>query len=87
MVFWTGQTVLAIRLLGSGTPSTREVDACERLQAMGGRVVTIAGADLATGTQLFADSGFPPEFLFFWHDAPYPCSPFRPQGLPRVLAP
>lgn len=86
MVFWTGQTVLAIRLLGSGTPSTREVDACERLQAMGGRVVTIAGADLATGTELFADSGFPSEFQFFWHDAPYPCSPFRPQGLPRSLA-
>lgn len=86
MVFWTGQTVLAIRLRGSGTPSAREAEASERLQATGARVVTIAAAELAAGIEIFSDSRFPPEIRSFWQGTSYPCSPFRPEGLPRVLS-
>lgn len=86
MVFWTGQTVLAIRLRGGATPPPRETDACDGLQAMGVHIVTIPAGELATGIEIFSDARFPPEFRFFWQGAPYPCSPFRPQGLPRSLA-
>lgn len=86
MVFWTGQTVLAIRLRGSGTTSSRDAEACARLQELGVRIVTIPVSNLATGIELFSESRFPPEFLSFWQGAPYPCSPFRPQGLTRSLS-
>jgi hypothetical protein len=85
IAFWTGQTVLAIRVSGSGTPPPRELEARHRLQGMGVDIVTIPAADLAAGREPFSDSRFPLEFRNFWHGAPYPCSPFRPQGLPFAL--
>ena len=86
LVFWTGRAALAIRLRGSGTPSPREAGATERLQAMGVQVATIPAAELGAGIELFSAVRFPPEFRSFWQGAPYPCSPFRPQGLPEELA-
>jgi hypothetical protein len=86
MAFWTGRAVLAIRLRGSGTPSPRETEACKRLLATGVRIVTIPVQELAAGIGIFSQSRFPAEFLSFWQGAPYPCSPFRPQGLTRSLS-
>lgn len=86
MAFWTGETLLTIRLRGSGTPSPRETGASDRLQAMGARIVTIPVQELAAGAGIFSESRFPAEFLSFWQGAPYPCSPFRPQGLTRSLS-
>ena len=85
MVFWTGRAALAIRLHGSGTPSSREADATESLRALGVQVVTIPAAELGAGGDLFSTGRFPPEFRSFWQGTPYPCSPFRPQGLPEAL--
>ncbi len=86
LAFWTGETVLAVRLHGSGTPSPREEEACDRLRAMGVHIVTIPARDLATGIEIFSESVFPDVFRSFWHGIAYPCSPFRPQGLPASLA-
>jgi hypothetical protein len=86
MAFWTGETVLTIRLRGSATQSSREADTCARLEAMGVRIVTIPVPELTAGTGIFSSPRFPAEFLSFWQDAPYPCSPFRPQGLTRSLS-
>lgn len=84
--FWTGDQVLAIRIRGSGTPSARETDILARLQASGVGIATIPAADLATGTAIFSEARFPAAFLNFWDGAAYPCSPFRPQGLPDTLS-
>lgn len=86
LAFWTGETMLTIRLRGSGTPSLQEADACARLQDLGVDIVTIPMQALAAGTDIFAASRFPEAFRSFWQDATYPCSPFRPQGLPRTLS-
>jgi hypothetical protein len=85
LAFWTGEAVLTIRLRGSGTPSPREAAACGRLQALGVQIVTIPVPELATGIALFSPERFPAAFRSFWQGAPYPCSPFRPQGLTRTL--
>jgi hypothetical protein len=86
LAFWTGETVLTVRLRGSGTPSPHETETCARLQALGVSIVTIPVQELAAGVAIFSPSRFPAEFLFFWQDAAYPCSPFRPQGLTRSLS-
>ncbi len=85
LAFWTGEAVLTIRLRGSGTPSPREAAACDRLRALGVQIVTIPMPELATGIALFSPERFPAAFRSFWQGAPYPCSPFRPQGLTRTL--
>jgi len=86
LAFWTGEAVLTIRLRGSGTPLPREADACERLRDLGVQIVTIPVAELAAGTAIFSPERFPAAFRSFWQGAPYPCSPFRPQGLTQTLA-
>lgn len=86
LVFWTGRTVLAVRVRGGGTTSSRDAEACDRLMELGVRIVAIPASNLASGIDCFPESEFPPQFRSFWQDAPYPCSPFRPQGLPRSLS-
>lgn len=86
LAFWTGEAVLTIRLRGSGTPPPREAEACERLRALGVQITTISVPELAAGTAIFSPERFPAAFRSFWQDAPYPCSPFRPQGLTQTLA-
>lgn len=86
LAFWTGETVLTIRLRGSGTPLPRESEACDRLRALGVQIVTIPVPELAAGTPIFSAERFPAAFRTFWQGAPYPCSPFRPQGLTKTLA-
>ena len=85
--FWTGQQILTVRLRGSATPAPAEADLCNRLAAAGVRIVTIPVAALASDAETFAESLFPPEFRAFWRGVAYPCSPFRPQGLPPSLSP
>ena len=85
MAFWTGQTVLMVRLQGGATPSLRERDAGARLECMGVQIVVIPVQELATGTAIFSEARFPDAFLSFWQGQPYPASPFRPEGLPADL--
>jgi hypothetical protein len=86
IAFWTGDAVLTIRLRGSSTPLPHDAEACDRLLALGVQIVTVPVQDLAAGIGIFSEPRFPREFVCFWQGAGYPCSPFRPQGLPRSLA-
>lgn len=86
LAFWTGREALAIRVRGSETAPPREAEALGRLAESGVRVVSIPAQELADGIGIFSQFRFPPEFLSFWQDAPYPSSPFRPQGLPCTLS-
>jgi hypothetical protein len=86
IAFWTGDAVLTIRLRGSSTPLPHDAEARDRLLALGVRIVTVPVQDLAAGIGIFSEPRFPREFVCFWQGEAYPCSPFRPRGLPRSLA-
>ncbi len=84
--FWTGHQVLTVRLRGSATPSPHEAEVCTHLTTQGVAVVTIPVEALAADAEIFTDALFPPEFRSFWQGVPYPCSPFRPQGLTPTIS-
>ena len=80
-VFWTGDTVLAVRLVGVATGSAAARAAQDRLTDRGVQIVAVPAAALTDGIALFDAPDFPPALRDFWSNQCYPSSPFRPLGL------
>ncbi len=78
--FWTGRQVLAIELRGSARNSRKTAEQRGFSPDLV-KPIAVPVAALAGGTEVFADSGFPPEFSAFWQGESVPSSPFRPVGL------